>query len=333
MPDSEHASAQLQMEQMFLRVQRKLFGDAFRRTMAHYAVVRPIGQGAMGMVYEAIDQRLSREVALKLVLPELVPSERGKSRLVREARAMAKISHPNVVAVYDVGETGGVVYIAMEFVRGVTLRRWLAAPRSLAEILDVFLQAGAGLLAAHRADIIHRDFKPDNVLVGEDGRARVLDFGLAFPRVSDAAPGDADEIAVPDGGPELSSARFRDTQNGAGGGRVNLATEATASNVLAGTIAYMSPEQLLARPLDGRSDQFSFSVSLFEAVYGRRPFTGRTFDEFVDRVQRGEMTAVDPPPGLPSWLALVLRRGLSVAADQRYASMAELLAVLSAGRQ
>src|ERR1051325_54171 len=117
MPDSEHASAQLQMEQMFLRVQRKLFGDAFRRTMAHYAVMRPIGQGAMGMVYEAVDQRLSRDVALKLVLPELVPSERGKSRLVRRAGAMAKISHPNVVAVYDVGETGGGGCIAMEFVR------------------------------------------------------------------------------------------------------------------------------------------------------------------------------------------------------------------------
>ncbi len=147
MHELERASAQLQMEQTFLRLQRKLFGDAYRRTMAHYTVVRPIGQGAMGMVYEAIDTRLSREVALKLVLPELVASERGKSRLVREAQAMAKIAHPNVVAVYDVGESGGVVYIAMEFVRGQTLRRWRAgAPRAHAQIHDGCLHAGAGLV-------------------------------------------------------------------------------------------------------------------------------------------------------------------------------------------
>ncbi|TMQ10572.1 MAG: serine/threonine protein kinase [Deltaproteobacteria bacterium] len=302
MHDIEHESPQLQMEQMFLRVQRKLFGDAYRRTMAHYAVVRPIGQGAMGMVYEAIDQRLSREVALKLVLPEVVQSARGKSRLLREARAMAKISHPNVVAVYDVGETGGVVYIAMEFVRGATLRRWLAsAPRSLAEILDVFIQAGAGLAAAHHADIVHRDFKPDNVLVGHDGRARVLDFGLAFPRIAELT---SDEVTAP----HATAAGFDATRDGAEPPRTNEPTDVSASNMLAGTIAYMSPEQLLARPLDGRSDQFSFCVSLYEGLYGQRPFTGRSFHEFVDHVQRGELAPVANPPRLPGWLTAVLPR-------------------------
>jgi len=335
MHELERASPQLQMEQMFLRLQHKLFGDAYRRTMAHYTVVRPIGQGAMGMVYEAIDTRLSREVALKLVLPELVASERGKSRLVREAQAMAKIAHPNVVAVYDVGESGGVVYIAMEFVRGATLQRWLAgAPRSLAELLDVFLQAGAGLAAAHRAGIVHRDFKPDNVLVGDDGRARVLDFGLAFPR---SAPPDADqEVTPPRGLPIVSAAALAAT--GADASDLGLSRNPgtdpsrSVSNVLAGTIAYMSPEQLVARRLDPRSDQFSFCIALYEALYGQRPFAGRTFREFVDRVQRGERAPVEDPPRLPGWLASVIERGLAVAPDQRYATMDELISVLAAGR-
>jgi predicted ATPase len=318
MPEIEGASAQLQMEQMVLRVQRKLSGDEHCKTMAHYAVVRPIGHGAMGMVYEALDMRLNREVALKLVLPELLQSERGKTGLLLEARAMAKISHPNVVAIYDVGESGGVVFIAMEFVRGVTLRRWLAhARRPLPEILDVFVQAGAGLAAAHHAELIHRDFKPDNVLVGEDGRARVLDFGLAFPRVP------AHAAAVQDARAPLG------TPTAAPSGQASTSAE---PNVLAGTIAYMSPEQLQAQPLDGRSDQFSFCVALYEALYGQRPFAGSTFRELVDHVQRGDFAPVAAPPRLPSWVSEVLRRGLSIAPDRRYASMPELVSLLTAGR-
>jgi predicted ATPase/serine/threonine protein kinase len=328
MSEIGNPSAQLQMEQMFVRVQRKLFGAASRQTIAHYEVVRPIGQGAMGMVYEAIDRRLSREVALKLVLPELLPSARGKARLLREARAMAKISHPNVVAVYDVGETGDVVFIAMEFVRGVTLRRWLAgAPRSVAEILDMFVQAGAGLAAAHRAEIVHRDFKPDNVLVGEDGRARVVDFGLAFPWVARLADASHD-MTPPCGTPiqpfDAMSSDVVTADPGLG--------PDSGDHVLAGTIAYMSPEQLRAQPLDGRSDQFSFCVALYEAVFGQRPFTGRTFHEFSERVQRGELAPVTAPPRLPAWIAAVLRRGLAVDPARRYASMPELLSVLTAGR-
>jgi len=326
MQQTGNPHAQLQMEQLFLRVQRKLFGAAHRKTMAHYEVIRPIGQGAMGMVYEALDGRLSRQVALKLVLPEVLPSERGKSRLLREARAMAKISHPNVVGVYDVGESGGVVFIAMEFVRGPTLRRWLAAaPRSLVEIIDMFIQAGAGLAAAHHAEIVHRDFKPDNVLVGEDGRARVLDFGLAFPRVSRLVDGTNDETP-PRGVPLLP---YDATSHP---GAPDPAQTHSGGNVLAGTIAYMSPEQLRAQPLDGRSDQFSFCVSLYEAVYGQRPFTGRTFNEFADNVQRGTLAPVASPPRLPSWVPAVLRRGLAVDADERYPSMPELLSVIAAGR-
>ncbi|HWU88623.1 MAG TPA: serine/threonine-protein kinase, partial [Kofleriaceae bacterium] len=306
--------SQLQMEQMFLRVQRKLFGEAPPTTMAHYSVVRTIGQGAMGVVYEAVDARLGREVALKLVLPDRLQAERGTPRLLREARAMAKISHPNVVAVYDVGESDGVVFIAMEYVRGVTLRQWLAnAPRSLPEILDVFVQAGAGLAAAHHADIVHRDFKPDNVLIGSDGRARVLDFGLAHPRMNVIyAPATGRPAPAPP----------------------STGIESTGSdgNMLVGTIAYMSPEQLQSKPLDGRSDQFAFCVALYEALFGQRPFSARSFNEFVDHVLRGELAPVESPPRLPSWLRAVLRRGLSIAVEPRFGSMTELVGVLTAGR-
>src|SRR5262249_41816164 len=160
------------------------------------------------------------------------------------------------------------VFIAMEYVRGVTLRQWLAAaPRSLLEIIDVFTQAGAGLAAAHKADIVHRGFKPDNVLIGADGRAPVLDLRLAPPPMAALNPSSSrDAIATAQTG-------FDDT--------------GSDTNMLVGTIAYMSPEQLQSKPLDGRSDQFGFCVSLYEALFGQRPFSGRTFNEFVDHVWRG----------------------------------------------
>jgi predicted ATPase/serine/threonine protein kinase len=323
MAELAQTKAQLQMEKMFLRVQHKLFGDAPVETMAHYSVVRPIGQGAMGVVYEAIDTRLGREVALKLLLPQLMPAASSKPRLFREARALAKISHPNVVAVYDVGEINGVVFIAMELIRGITLRQWLRGEHSLPEILDVFSQAGAGLTAAHQAGIIHRDFKPDNVLIGADGRARVVDFGLAFPRFEpraearivpriEAPAGEAGEAGEPARGTEWTG---------------------TDANMLVGTLAYMSPEQLRAQPLDGRSDQFGFCVSLYEALYGQRPFGGGSFHELVERVWRGELAPVASPPRLPGWLTAIVRRGLSIPRDARFASMAELVSLLSAGRE
>jgi len=310
MAELAQTPAQLQMEKTFLRIQRKLFGDAPLEAISHYSVVRPIGRGAMGVVYEAVDTRLGREVALKLVLPELLLAQSSRPRLLREARAMAKISHPNVVAVYDVGESEGAVFIAMELIRGVTMRQWLAGgARSLPEILDVFAQAGAGLAAAHRAGIVHRDFKPDNVLIGADGRAHVVDFGLAFPRVE--APGAAVAGAAEPRGSEWTG---------------------TDANTLVGTLAYMSPEQLQARPLDARSDQFSFCVSLYEALYGQRPFGGGLFQEVVQRVCCGELEPVAAPPRLPDWLRAILRRGLAVSRESRFASMAELVSVLGAGR-
>jgi predicted ATPase/predicted Ser/Thr protein kinase len=295
-----------------LAVQHRLIGDAPFETMAHYAIVRPLGQGAMGVVYEAVDTRLGREVALKLLLPHLLPAASSKPRLFREARALAKISHPNVVAVYDVGESEGVVFIAMELIRGVTLRQWLAhGTRSLPELLEVFAQAGAGLAAAHQAGIIHRDFKPDNVLIGADGRARVVDFGLAFPRLDERPRAPAEAPAEAERPSEWAG---------------------TDTNRLVGTLAYMSPEQLWAKPLDGRSDQFSFCVALYEALYGQRPFGGRTLHELAGRMQRGELVPVASPPSLPDWLLAIVRRGLAIPRASRFPSMAELVMLLGAGR-
>ena len=206
----------------------------------------------MGVVYSAFDDELDRHVALKLINPH-GSATAAHSRLVREARTMAKLQHPNVVAVYDAQTVGESVYVAMEHVPGPDLRAWRAArPRTLAEILSVFVQAGRGLAAAHAAGIIHRDFKPANVLVGDDGRTRVADFGLAMalgaPMLEDEA-GEVDD--------ETSS-------------------RVTRSGELVGTPAYMSPEQHRREPATPLSDQFSFCVSLYEAVCGYRP---RTIDE------------------------------------------------------
>ncbi len=307
---------------------------AHSETMSHYSMVRPLGRGAMGVVYEAIDTRLGREVALKLLLPQVLPATSSKPRLFREARAMAKISHPNVVAVYDVGESNGVVFIAMELIRGVTMRQWLEqGTRTLPEILEMFAQAGAGLAAAHQAGIVHRDFKPDNVLIGADGRARVVDFGLAFPRIDPTGRRPAPR-AAPAGSLPRDSLTLIDTPPRGSGEAVNGSDWAgTDANMLVGTLAYMSPEQLRGQSLDGRSDQFSFCVSLYEALYGQRPFGGGTFHEVVERVWRGELAHVASPPRLPGWLAALVRRGLAVARESRFASMAELASLLGAGRQ
>ena len=144
-----------------------------------YLLIEEIGSGAMGTVHAAYDPQLDRKIALKLLRPERGADREFCARMLREAQALAKLSHPNVVAVYDAGTFGDQVFIAMDFIRGATLREWLAARRPWRERLEMFLQAGRGLAAAHAVGLIHRDFKPDNVLVGDDGRARVVDFGLA----------------------------------------------------------------------------------------------------------------------------------------------------------
>lgn len=217
-----------------------------------YLVVGRLGRGGMGEVFRAYDPVLRREVALKVV--RLVePSSEGQARLLREARALARLSHPNVVTVYDVGTIGDEVFVAMELVEGSTLRVWLDSPRTPDAVVDVFVAAAEGLAAAHDAGLVHRDFKPDNVMLGDDGRVRVLDFGLAreHAAASRAASG------VLDGGDEAEGSL-------------------THTSAIVGTPRYMAPEQWRGERADARSDQFAFAVALCEALYGEHPFGGRT---------------------------------------------------------
>jgi tRNA A-37 threonylcarbamoyl transferase component Bud32/tetratricopeptide (TPR) repeat protein len=316
--------------------------------LGRFVVLGLVGRGAMGEVYGAYDPELDRKVAIKLVRAR---GGRGntadsRARLMREAQATAKVSHPNVIVVYDAGTFEDRVFVAMEFIEGHTLRYWLEArDRTWPEIVEIFVAAGRGLAAAHEKELVHRDFKPDNVMVRSDGQVRVMDFGLA--RTVSAAEGDA--RPAPANGPRAPVARQdvaeRDedlestrelgaTQLGAtqlGATRDARAPgHLTETGTVAGTPAYMSPEQFERRPTDARSDQFSFCVALWEAVHGARPFAGRSLDELTENVVAGRL--VEPPAAskVPAWVRRVLERGLATDPAARWPSMPALLAELDA---
>ncbi len=289
-----------------------------------FAVLRLIGAGGMGVVYAAYDEELDRRVAIKVLRDDRKLGNEGRARMLREAQAMAKLSHPNVVQVYEVGELGGQIFIAMEFIKGKSLQEWLdSEERGLDEILEVFVQAGRGLAAAHRAGIVHRDFKPDNVLIDGDGTARVLDFGLAraeHERASEPGVDPGDSMA----------ARMAGVTSKTSALRVDL----TMAGTLMGTPAYMSPEQFAGGTIDWRSDQFSMCVALYTAVYKQRPFGERDagFAELHAAVSAG---ALRPPPTdvkAPAWLFPTLKTGLAVNPAERHPSMDTLLAAISPDR-
>ncbi len=278
--------------------------------IGRFMVLRQIGSGGMGVVYSAYDEELDRRVAIKLLHEGLRGEQHsmGQSRLLREAQAMARVAHPNVAAIFEVGVARGQVFIAMELVHGQTLRAWLTArKRGWREIVGVYLQAARGLRAAHERGIIHRDFKPENALIGDDGRVRVLDFSLA----RDSA--DEPERRVLD----------RDLPPGD--------TSLTQAGRIIGTPAYMPPEQALGVVADDRADQFSFCIALFEALYGRRPFTGQTRGELVEDILRDHVT-LPHSVRLPAWLNRALLRGLKPSPEQRWPGMAELIAELERDR-
>jgi tetratricopeptide (TPR) repeat protein/predicted Ser/Thr protein kinase len=268
--------------------------------LGRYRIERVLGVGGMGVVYLARDPELDRRVAIKLLRPDpRVPAETLRARLTREAQATARLSHRNVVAVHEIGSHGDQVFVVMELVEGATLTRWLRErPRGWREIVRVFVAAGTGLEAAHRAGIVHRDFKPDNVLVSHDGRVCVTDFGLA--RI-EAAPGE-------------SAAR-------------GDAVTTTSRGGVIGTPAYMAPEQLAGEPTDARSDVFSFCVALHEALYGVRPYTGDTLDALRTALAAGRLERPRRLIGPRAHRAAILR-GLAIDPAARPPSMAALLAVL-----
>ncbi|HEX2568812.1 MAG TPA: serine/threonine-protein kinase [Polyangia bacterium] len=283
--------------------------------LGRYLILDCIGAGGMGVVYAAYDPELDRKVAIKLLRfsPDTAgpESQGGPTRLLREAQAAARLSHPHVIAVYDVGLYEGQVFVAMELVEGVTLDRWLRETRPTAsEILAMFLQAGQGLAAAHAAGLVHRDFKPQNVLIGQDGRARVADFGLARTALDTEPPRPATEAPTP--GSLLASFE-------------RLSVKLTRTDTLMGTPAYMAPEQFLNKPIDTRADQFSFCVALFEALCGVHPYGGEGFGAIVRAITEGRIN--EPPRNrrVPRRVLAALRRGLSVEPAARFPSMPALL--------
>ncbi|QSQ26404.1 tetratricopeptide repeat protein [Pyxidicoccus parkwayensis] len=300
-----------------------------------YVILKPVGQGGIGVVYAAYDPELDRKVALKLLRPDKAQSGlmTEAAGLLREAQAMARVSHPNVIAVHDVGTVGGGVFIAMEFIQGQNLHEWVRQQPHLTQqqVLRVFLQAGQGLVAAHQVGLVHRDFKPANVLLGNNDRVCVTDFGLA--RLSPLPHEEG--IALPD---EETLVQV--------GGQQQLATPLTQAGLVKGTPHFMPPEQYLGSGVDSRSDQFSFCASLCWALYRKHAVTPRLMVEAATQAVRRQGEA---PPGTEAWRLLprdsvslppaddrvsarvrsVLSRGMSLHPDDRFPSMAALLEALA----
>ncbi|MCR9159641.1 MAG: tetratricopeptide repeat protein [Nannocystaceae bacterium] len=284
---------------------RKMFGEDAGAPLeiGRYAVVERVGAGASGVVFKAFDDELERMVAIKVLPRPTTADERLRELALREGRALAKLSHPHVVGIHEVGEHRGSLYFVMEFVRGGDLARWLAAqdptqPQHADRALALVLEAGRGLWAAHQAGIVHRDFKPANVLVAQDGHAKVADFGLARADVE----------------PFESSASGRTLEASASG-------HSTEQGVLAGTRAYMAPERLSEAPASERTDQFAFCVSAWEVLHGERPWPGRPW-------QTGAPPTPRPGARVDPKVRRALERGLARDPDARWPSMGALLGEL-----
>jgi len=304
-----------------------------------YLLGASLGRGGMGEVFLATDAQLGRKAAVKLLRPRGANNEHEHGRLLREAQALAALSDEHVVGIFDCGVHDAQVYLAMEYVEGVTLRAWQdAAPRTWREVLRHYLAAGRGLAAIHAAGLVHRDFKPQNVLVGAGGRVKIVDFGLAV------TPGERAPQAAP--APTLAGAKARSL----------LAEQLTATSAVLGTPLYISPEQLGGQPLDARSDQFSFCVALYEALYGGHPYAEPAplpdDSEAVTEERRSRGAVGTAPSGTPSMMSLVtglvegrlrrpakivisgrvyraIERGLARDPADRYPSMNALLADLA----
>ncbi len=280
------------------------------RQIGRFAVTGTLGAGGMGVVYQAEDPTLGRAVAIKLLRAgrDGTAAAASASRLLREAQALARLSHPNVVTIYEAGTDGDRVYLAMELITGTTARAWCAAaPRTLGDVLGVYRQAAAGLAAAHAAGMVHRDIKPENLLVGNDGRVRVTDFGLvAALELGPSGGGPGDEPVDP------------------------MAVTMTRTGAVMGTPPYMPPEAHLARPVDARGDQWSLAASIWEAIGGARPYAGATYPELVANICAGRRVA--PPVPIPEPIRGVLERGLAIDPAQRWPSVSAMMAALEPRR-
>ena len=285
-----------------------------------YTILEPLGSGGFATVYSAYDSQLERVVALKLLQPD-VNQPNVRRRMFGEAQAMARLKHPNVVTVYDVGKFRRQIYIAMECVEGSTFAVWVKTPRQWREILNILKSAARGLAAAHEAGLVHRDFKPDNVLVGNDGRVMVSDFGVARPAV-------ATDGAVPSA---VRRTTMSPVQSSRPDSSSHLPTRGeeplTEPGRVMGTHGYLAPERFTSDLDDVRSDQFSFCVATYVALYGRHPFAFTDVESYCHAVLKPPRT---PPSStkVPRWVHAVIERGLKPDPEQRFASMKELLEAL-----
>ena len=285
------APRNVQDRQLHASVRERLFGEQGQAPVqiGRYRLEQQIGAGGMGIVYRAHDESLDRTVALKLLRAE-IDTDAGTERLQREARSMAKVSHPNVVTVFDVGVFEGAVFVAMEFVQGHTLRAWLDQAPAVGDVVAVLSQAGQGLAAAHDGGLVHRDFKPENAIVGDDGRVRVLDFGLA-KTIDDTATQDA----------------------------------LTRTGTVLGTPRYMTPEQFRGEPADALSDQFSFAVVVYEALYGFHPYQPPDDMPLPRSVLKGRLRATPARANVPTALRDAILKGAAHDPDERHASIQAML--------
>jgi len=281
--------------------------------VGRYVIEAPLGAGGMSVVHAALDPELHRQVAVKL----LRPARHGQAgsderdRVMREARALARLSHPNVVTVFDAGAHHGHPFVVMELVDGGSLSAWLRrAPRTTEETIDCLLGAGRGLAAAHAAGVVHRDVKPDNILVGLDGRARVTDFGLAQLGGVPFTPEGATSLAMRD--PPLGS---------------------TQTGTVMGTPAYMAPEQWRRGQTDARSDQWSFCATLYEALAGVRPFVMEGTAARSSAIAEGRLAAPAPGRHVPGWVRQIVMRGLRADPSARWPSMDAVVHALALGRR
>ncbi len=286
------------------------FEPMITKTISHYEILSPLGEGGMGVVYRAVDSRLGRPVAIKLLRTEKAIDAESRKRFVQEARAASALNHPHIITIYDIGDDAGIDFIAMEYVAGSSLARIIGQRRlTLDEGLKYAVQIADALSAAHAAGILHRDLKPGNIMVSDKGVAKVLDFGLAkLTEASDSAPM-AEQGVTDSGKPE--------------------AVLETAAGTILGTAAYMSPEQAQGRPADTRSDVFSFGVVLYEMITGRRAFAADTKMSTLAAILTHEP---EPPthllPDLPRDLEKLILRCLRKSPDRRWQSMADLKVAL-----
>ncbi|MDI3289359.1 serine/threonine-protein kinase [Polyangium sp. 15x6] len=280
--------------------------------IGRFAVVRKLGEGTMGVVYMGYDEMLDRRVAIKL----LRPSVAGVGWLLREGQALGRLAHPNVVAIHEAGENEGRVYLCMEFIEGLTLRAFLAErPRPFSEVLSLFLGAARGLAAVHDAGLVHRDFKPENVLVGKDGRPRIVDFGMAA-------------LARRGGGTNGEGERDAEPPSGRPGA---LDVSIVPRGAIAGTPAFMAPEQLRGERATTASDQWSFCAALYHAAYGVPPYSlDGDFVALSRRVLAGAPTIPAQRGKTPAWLGPILLSGLAKDPAARFPSMHALVAAIEA---